>query len=219
MFARGHEIGSCLAWAVFGGGGLSARAYARHTRPTRKQETRAPILLGHHHLDKLFVVDLSITIDISFADHLIDLLISELLSKVGHDVTQLGSGDESVSVLVEDLERLEDLLLGIGVLHLSGHHRKELGEINCSITVSVNFVDHIGELRLRRVLSEGAHDGSKFFGGDSAISVLIEQGERLLELSDLFLGKLISCLQQRWRKRVLVSSNEQAHTDVFECVR
>lgn len=46
-------------------------------------------LLGHHHVHELVVVDLAITIHVSFADHLIHLLVSQLLAQVGHDVTQL----------------------------------------------------------------------------------------------------------------------------------
>merc|ERR1719198_2445580 len=38
--------------------------------------------LGHHHLDELLVVDLAITVHISLADHLIDLLVGELLAEV-----------------------------------------------------------------------------------------------------------------------------------------
>merc|ERR1711924_303810 len=71
-------------------------------------------LLGHHHLDELFVVDLAITINVSLTDHFIDFFVGELLAEVGHDVTKLCSGDEAVAVLVEDLESLKDLLLGVG---------------------------------------------------------------------------------------------------------
>ena len=52
-------------------------------------------LAWHHHLDELLVVDLAITVDVGLADHLIDLLISELLAQIGHDVTQLRGGDKT----------------------------------------------------------------------------------------------------------------------------
>jgi hypothetical protein len=39
-------------------------------------------LLGHHHLDELLVVDLAVTVDVGLADHLIDLLVGELLAEV-----------------------------------------------------------------------------------------------------------------------------------------
>ena len=58
------------------------------------------------------------------------LLVGELLAQIGHDVAQLGSRDETVAIAIEHLERLDELLLGVGVLHLAGHKRQELGEID-----------------------------------------------------------------------------------------
>merc|ERR1711953_1188510 len=69
--------------------------------------------------DELLVVDLAIAVDVRLAEHLIDLLIGELLTKVGHDVAQLSGRDEAVAVLVEHAEGLLELLLGVGVLHLA----------------------------------------------------------------------------------------------------
>jgi hypothetical protein len=46
-------------------------------------------LLGHHHLHELLVVHLTVTIHIRLANHLVHLLISQLLAQVGHHVTQL----------------------------------------------------------------------------------------------------------------------------------
>merc|ERR1719218_220464 len=149
-------------------------------------------LLGHHHLDEFFVVDLTIAIDISFADHLIGLLVGEFLAKVGHDVSELSSADEAIAVLVEDLESLNNLFLRVSVLHLTGHHSEELREVNGAVAISINFVDHILEFGLCGVLTKGSHDSAKFFGGDGAISVLIEQGKGFLEFSDLFFSELIS---------------------------
>ena len=149
-------------------------------------------LLGHHHLDEFLVVDLAITIDIGLTDHFIDLLVSQLLAQVSHDVAKLGGGDETVTVLVEHLEGLDDFLLAVGVLHLAGHHGKELREINGAIAISIDLIDHVLELGLSGVLAKGAHDGAQLLGGDGAIAVLVEQGEGLLELSDLLFGQLIS---------------------------
>ncbi len=59
-------------------------------------------------------------------------------------------------------------------------------------TVSVDFVDHVLELGLGRVLSERPHDGAELLGGDGAISVLVKEGEGLLELCDLLFSQLIS---------------------------
>merc|ERR1712151_1411207 len=52
--------------------------------------------LRHHHLHKLLVVDLAVTINIGLTDHLVDLLICEFLSKVRHHMAQLGGRDKPV---------------------------------------------------------------------------------------------------------------------------
>ena len=38
------------------------------------------LLLGHHHLDELLVVDLAIAVNVGLADHLVDFLVRELLA-------------------------------------------------------------------------------------------------------------------------------------------
>ena len=70
------------------------------------RRTQVDILLGHHHLYKLLVVDLTIPINISFTDHFIYFFVCKLLSKICHDVTELSSRDKSITVLVENLESL-----------------------------------------------------------------------------------------------------------------
>ena len=87
-----------------------------------------------------FVVDLTVTIDISLADHLVDLLVGELLAQIGHDVTQLSRRYEAVAVLVEDAERFADLLFGVRVLHLARHHRQELWKVDGAVAVCVYLV-------------------------------------------------------------------------------
>merc|ERR1740117_1575216 len=106
--------------------------------------------LGHHHLDKLLVINLTITVNICLTDHLVDLLIRELLPKVGHHVPQLRSADETISVTVKNLEGLDKLFLGVGVLHLPCHEGQELGEIDGAVSVSIHLIDHILQLGLSR---------------------------------------------------------------------
>jgi hypothetical protein len=106
-----------------------------------KHQSSDPLLL-HHQLDELVVcdgvsanlcmktavhltIDAAVTVLVSLPDHLVDLVIGQLLTNGGHDVAELGSGNETVVIAVEDLEGLTDLLLGVGVLHLAGHHCEE----------------------------------------------------------------------------------------------
>ena len=45
------------------------------------------LLLGCHHRDELLVVDLAVPVDVRLSDHLVHLLVSQLLPKVGHHMT------------------------------------------------------------------------------------------------------------------------------------
>ena len=108
------------------------------------------------------------------------LLVGELLAQVGHDVAQLGGGDETVAIDIESLlESLHELLLGVGALHLAGHKAKELGEINGAVAISIDLVDHILKLSLSRVLTEGPHDGSELLGGDCTFPVVKMQESKV----------------------------------------
>ena len=70
-------------------------------------------------------INAAITVLVSLPDHLIDLVVGQLLANGGHDVAQLSGGNEAVVVTVKDLESFPDLLLRVGILHLAGHHGKE----------------------------------------------------------------------------------------------
>eukprot|EP00442_Polarella_glacialis_P057006 CAMPEP_0115076334 /NCGR_PEP_ID=MMETSP0227-20121206/16373_1 /TAXON_ID=89957 /ORGANISM="Polarella glacialis, Strain CCMP 1383" /LENGTH=128 /DNA_ID=CAMNT_0002463471 /DNA_START=127 /DNA_END=510 /DNA_ORIENTATION=+ len=119
---------------------------------TQQQPQQQPLSLaqqdslGHHHLHKLFVINLTVTIDVSLTDHFIHLLVSQLLAQIRHDVTKLCCADEAVAVAIEDLEGLDELLFGVRVLHLPGHQREELREVDGSVAIGVHLVDHVLKL-------------------------------------------------------------------------
>lgn len=46
-----------------------------------------------------FVVDLAVTVNVCFSDHLVHFLVGQLLSQVCHHVTQLSGADVSVAIL------------------------------------------------------------------------------------------------------------------------
>jgi len=150
------------------------------------------VLPREHHLDELVVVDLTITIHISFPDHLLNLVFGKLFAQIRHNMSQLRRANEPIPILIENLESLPDLLLTVRILHLPSHHGQKLGEVDGAVTVGVDFVDHVLEFGFGWVLTQGTHDGAELFGGDGTIAVLVEEGESLLELSDLFFSQLIS---------------------------
>jgi hypothetical protein len=84
-----------------------------------KNQTETALLL-HHKLNELIVckihqsrcargnwgphtVNSSITILISLPNHLINLIICQLLTNGCHDMTELSGGDETIIVTIEDL--------------------------------------------------------------------------------------------------------------------
>ncbi|KAI6776161.1 hypothetical protein HG530_000106 [Fusarium avenaceum] len=111
-------------------------------------------------------VDSAITVLVSLSNHLINLIIGELLADRGHDVSEFSSGNETVVITIENLESLTDLLLRVSVLHLAGHH------IDGAVVVGVDLVDHVLQLRLGGVLAERAHNGAELLGGNLAYSEL-----------------------------------------------
>ena len=56
---------------------------------------------ARHHGDELFVIDLTIAIDVGLANHLVRFLVRNLLAQVGHHVAQLGRADVTVLVSVK----------------------------------------------------------------------------------------------------------------------
>lgn len=101
-----------------------------------------------------FIINLAIAVNVGLADHLIHLLVRELLAEIGHDVAQLGRRDEAVAVLVEDSERLPDFLFAIGVLHFASHHGEKLGEVDRAVACGVGkkrLISNVVEKWLRSV--------------------------------------------------------------------
>merc|ERR1719412_3413409 len=146
---------------------------------------------GHHHLHKLFIIDLAITIDIGFPNHLIYLFICKLLSQICHDMTQLCGADEAIAITVENLKGFDQFFFSVRVLHLARHQRQKLWEIDGSIAICVYFIDHVLKLCLSRVLAQRAHHSAQLFCRDGAIAVFVEQAKCLLELSDLLFSQLV----------------------------
>merc|ERR1711997_618563 len=110
--------------------------------------------LRHHHLDELFVIDLSVTIDVRLADHLIHLFISKFLAKVCHDVAQLCRADEAITIAIKHLEGFDQLLLSVRVFHLARHQGQKLWKVDRAVSVSVDLVYHVLELSLGGVLPQ-----------------------------------------------------------------
>ena len=128
---------------------------------------------AHDHLDELLVVDLAITIDVSLADHLIDLLVGHVLSEIEHDVLQLSSGDKTVPISVEYLKCVQNLLFGVPILGFLRHHGDELGEIDGAVPVHIDHSDHVVELGVGGMLTKGLHNSTQLNGSDGTVAIPI----------------------------------------------
>jgi len=69
-------------------------------------------------------------------------------------MTQLGSANETISITVKDLESLNQLLLCVSILHLPRHEGQELWEINGTVAISIDLIDHVLQLGLGGILAQ-----------------------------------------------------------------
>ena len=92
---------------------------------------------------------------------------------------------ETVSISVEQLEPLFKFILLVAVFHLAGHQVAELFELERAVSVHVHLVDHISQLRVRRVLSDLPHHCSQLCDRDAAVTIFVEKSEGLAVLGHL----------------------------------
>lgn len=78
-----------------------------------------------------------------------------------------------------------------------GHKGQKLGEIYGSVSVGVDFVDHVLKLGLSGVLPEGAHDCSQFLGGLRCTLVVMEPSPFLSKRAKASLNSAI-CSSLSW---------------------
>lgn len=73
-----------------------------------------------------FIIHEPVAVQVRFPDHVLHLLVGQLLAQVRHHVAQLRGTDEAVAVSVEDAKCLPQLLFLVRLLHLLRHHMQEL---------------------------------------------------------------------------------------------
>merc|ERR1712216_710685 len=91
-------------------------------------------------------------------------MFSQLLSHTG----KVAEGDLVGVVVVEELEHLLDILAGVLLAHLAGHHAKELNEIDGAVAVVVDIGDHLLELLVLDLEAKGTHGGLELTDIDGA---------------------------------------------------
>ncbi|RNA30885.1 hypothetical protein BpHYR1_035773 [Brachionus plicatilis] len=107
--------------------------------------------------DITFVVNLTVSVDISLTDHFIHFFISELFAQIGHDVTQLGGRNEAVAIFVKDAESLADLFLGVCVLHFSSHHVNKMQQRRIFVQLNLDFTTKKRPIAQKKNLSRNEY--------------------------------------------------------------
>merc|ERR1712178_489699 len=130
-----------------------------------------------HDAVELVNVDLTITIAISLVDHVLELLIVDVLTELLSNTSKVAEGDLVGVVVIEELEHLLDVLAGVLLAHLSCHHHEELGELDGAIAVVVNVGDHLLQLLVLDLEAKGAHGGLELTDVDRAGGIRVEEGE------------------------------------------
>ena len=80
--------------------------------------------------DELLVVEPALGIGWGTLEHDVDLLLGEDLAHGGEEIAELAGVDESSRAVVEGLEGVEDLVLGVGAAEPLTHEGKEHGEVD-----------------------------------------------------------------------------------------
>merc|ERR1712039_505479 len=89
-----------------------------------------------HNAQELLFVYLTITITVCLINHFLEFFISHALAKLLRDTLEILERDLSRLVIVEQTERLEDLVLWVPVEDLMGHHLEELRILNSSAAIA-----------------------------------------------------------------------------------
>ena len=155
-------------------------------------------LLGQNGLDKLNVVNVTISCNVDTLEQLIHLRVTKLLTQRRQNVAQFTNTNKSSLVLIKDLEST-DVVLGLTKRFKSIRTVDNLGKgIKIEITAKGAF--QFINLAQSGVLAHGAKEIAKGLRGDTTSTTLVEKRESVL----VCLGVL--CLQggKKKKKSVLV---------------
>merc|ERR1719345_128448 len=147
-----------------------------------------------HDAEELFFIHLTITITISFINHLLKFLVGHTLSQFLRHTFEIFEGDFPGLVVVEKTERLQDLILRVPVQDLMCHHLKEFLVLNCATSIVINVGNHLLNLLLFRLKPQSTHRYFELLGINRTGSISIEQIKSLLDFLLLFFSELLLLL-------------------------
>merc|ERR1719460_1560033 len=148
--ARGGVQRLVGPWSL---GGLLTTKLVAASR--ERQVLRLEVVVGGHVLEEvalllhdaveLIDVDLAIAITVSLVDHVLELLIVDVLTELLSNTGEVAEGDLVGVVVVKELEHLLDVLAGVLLAHLASHHLEELAELDGAVAIAIDVSDHLLE--------------------------------------------------------------------------
>merc|ERR1712147_293275 len=141
--ARGDAQRLFGPWSL---GGLLTTKLVAASR--ERQVLRLEVVVGGHVLKEvalllhdaveLIDVDLAIAITVGLVDHVLELLIVDVLTELLSNAGKVAEGDLVGVVVVEELEHLLDVLAGVLLAHLASHHLEELAELDGAVAIAID---------------------------------------------------------------------------------
>merc|ERR1719198_1896340 len=157
-------------------------------------EVLEEVTLLLHDAVELVDVDLTIAITVGLVDHVLELLVVDVLTELLGNTGKVAEGNLVGVVVIEQLEDLLDVLAGVLLAHLASHHLEELAELDGAVAVVVDVGDHLLELLVLDLEAKGTHGGLELADVDGAGLVTVEEVEGLTDLVHLLIGELASFL-------------------------
>ena len=143
-----------------------------------------------HDAEELRLADFTIAIFVELVNHGLQLIVRQIFTKFAGNTSQVTQTNLICVVLIEELERLEDLLDRVSLRDFSGHDLEELGVLNLLGAVAIILVHEALHLLLLNIEAERAHGYLQLMVVNLAGFVSVEQVERLLDLLLLLVSQL-----------------------------
>lgn len=119
-----------------------------------------------HNPNELLLIDLPVPVAIGLIDHLLQLLISHGLAQFSGNSLQIFEGNLASAVIVEESEGLEDLLSGVSLRNLASHEFHEVGELDHSLSLTVDLSNHLFHFFLFWLKTKSSHGDLQFLSID-----------------------------------------------------
>merc|ERR1719261_48382 len=147
-----------------------------------------------HNAQELLLVHLAVAITICLINHFLKLFVGHPLSKLLRHALQILERNLASFIIIEETERLEDLVLGVTIQDLMCHHLQEFFIFNGTTAIVVDVRDHLLDFLLFGFEAECTHGHLELFGINGAGAIGIKEIESLFDFLLLFLSQFLLLL-------------------------